>query len=256
MKRGMLVVIALVVLAGLAVGAASDEGKHRGGQSVYFGFLLNTPRLGAVALDLAAPDRAGRRALRAYVCDGFGPPEGMAIWFTGAFAGRPAGADPQSFVSVSGQEQLVITGVNDRGVYGAFTDASGATAHFVAYTAIDGAGIYDVTLDERLRYTGISTDGARLEARVTSDNAVVGTIKPAAGKRISFKVHNLALASPADLAAHGLSEDYTKYAANSQVPGTYVAVIAPGGSHWFGRSGFVRAGAPGSEIIGLDKKAF
>src|SRR5687768_2498325 len=93
-----------------------------------------------------------------------------------------------------------------------------------------------VTLDERLRYTGISTDGARLDARVTSDNAVVGTIKPAGGKWISFKVHNLALASPADRAAHGLSEDYTKYAANSQVPGTYVAVIAPGGSHWFGRS--------------------
>ena len=256
MKRGMLVVIALAMLAGLAVAAASDEGKHRGGQDVYCGFLLNTPRLGAVALDLAAPDRAGKRALRAYVCDGFGPPQGMAIWFTGTFAGKPEAGNPQTFVSVSTHEQLLITGINDRGVYGAFTDAAGATAHFVAYTAIDGAGIDDVTLDERLRYTGISTDGSKLEARVAGDNAVVGTIKPAGGKRISFKVHNLALASPADLAAHGLSEDYRNYAANSQVPGTYVAVIAPGGSHWFGRSGFVRAGAPGSEIIGLDKKAF
>ena len=36
--------------------------------------------------------------------------------------------------------------------------------------------------------------------------------------------------------------------------GEYVAVIAPGGSHWFGRSGDVRSGSPGVFIIGLDKK--
>src|SRR5688500_11927742 len=111
MKRGVLVVIALAMLAGLAVAAASDAGKHRGGQDVYCAFSLTTPRLGAVALDLAAPARAGKRALRAYVCDGFGPPQGMAIWFTGTFAGKPAAGNPQTFVSVSTHEQLLITGI-------------------------------------------------------------------------------------------------------------------------------------------------
>jgi len=139
-------------------------------------------------------------------------------------------------------------------VYGAFTDAGGTTAHFVAYTSIDGAGIYDVTLDEHLHYTGVSTDGARLEAQVGSGGTTTGTIKPHRGKPVSFTVQNLALSSPADLATHGLSEDYRKYAANSQVPGVYVAVIAPGGSHWFGRNGAVRSGSPGLGIIGLDTK--
>jgi len=254
MKRGMLVVIALMLLAALAIASASDEGKHRGGQSVYFGFLLGSPRLAAVAVDLAAADRGGQRVLRAYVCDGFGPPEGIAIWFTGAVVGTPDRLHPQSFVSAGGQETLLITNINERGVYGAFTDASGATAHFVAYTSVDGAGIYDVTLDENLHYTGVSTDGARLDAQVGSGGTTTGTIKPHQGKRISFTVQNLALSSPAELAAYGLSEDYRKYAANSQVPGVYVAVIAPGGSHWFGRNGAIRSGAPGIAIIGLDTK--
>ena len=38
------------------------------------------------------------------------------------------------------------------------------------------------------------------------------------------------------------------------MPGEYVAVIAPGGSHWLGRSGNVRGGQSGLNIIGLDKK--
>jgi hypothetical protein len=33
-----------------------------------------------------------------------------------------------------------------------------------------------------------------------------------------------------------------------------VAVFAPGGSHWLGRSGNVRGGQSGANIIGLDKK--
>lgn len=128
-----------------------------------------------------------------------------------------------------GQETLAITVMNDRRVLGVFTDASGSAAQFASYPAIDGAGIYQVTLDESLHYAGTSTDGAVLDAQAESDGTTIGTIKPLGGKTINFAVHSLALASPADLAAHALSEDYLKYAAFNQVPGSYVAVIAPGG---------------------------
>ena len=53
---------------------------------------------------------------------------------------------------------------------------------------------------------------------------------------------------------NGLPVEYALYKNENQVPGSYVAVIAPGGSHWFGRAGFVQGGALLAEIIGLDKK--
>ncbi|MEA2467346.1 MAG: hypothetical protein QOJ57_1472, partial [Thermoleophilaceae bacterium] len=66
----------------------------------------------------------------------------------------------------------------------------------------------------------------------------------------------LALSTPAQLSARGLSASYRKDASRSLVPGEYVAVIAPGGTHWLGRAGNVRGGRPDAEIIGLDKKEF
>jgi hypothetical protein len=256
MKR-IAMVTSLAVMAAMLFVGASDQGKRTGQQDVYFGFLLGSSRVAAVALDLAPPDRAGRRALRAYVCDGLGPPDGIAIWFKGLVeADEVSSAHPLRLASVGGHEELVISAFGDRGVYGSFSETSAKTAHFVAYPAIEGAGIYQVTLDQNLRYTGTSTDGARLEAQADTNGTTTGTIKPATGKQIPFTVHSLALASPAELSAHGLSLDYTKYVAFNQVPGSYVAVIAPGGSHWFGRSGSVQLGTPGAFIIGLDKKEF
>jgi hypothetical protein len=254
MKRAASFVGLALVAAGLAV-VVSGQGRHRGQQDVYFGYLLGSPRLAGVAFDVAAPDRNGKRLLRAYVCDGLGVPDGMAVWFKGEIpADLESATFPASFTSVGGQETLTITVMNDRRVLGVFSEASGARASFASYPAIDGAGIYQVTLDEGLRYTGISTDGARLDAQANGEGTTVGTIKPAQGKAVDFTVHSLALASPGELAAYGLSQSYLDYAAFNQVPGSYVAVIAPGGSHWFGRSGAVQLGRPGLEIIGLDKK--
>lgn len=223
--------------------------------SVYFGYLLGSPRIGGVAIDLAAPDANGGRVLRAYVCDGLGPPEGMAVWFRGDVAADPFpdGAD-LTFTSAGGQETLRVTAMNGTGIYGAYTEANGATSHFAAYPAFDGAGIYQVTLDESLRYTGTSTQGAILDAQASGDGSTRGTITLADGKQIAFGVRSLSLADPADLARHGLSDAYKRYAADNQVPGEYVAVISPGGAHWFGRSGNVREGQPGRTIISLDKK--
>ena len=223
--------------------------------SVYFGFLQGTPRIGGVAIDLTAPDANGNRILRAYVCDGLGPPEGMAVWFRGDLISEtfPGGQD-LTFNSAGGQETLRITAMNGTGVYGAYTEANGAVSHFAAYPAFDGAGIYQVTLDESLRYKGTSTQGAVLDAQAAADGSTRGSITLADGKTIEFGVRSLSLADPAMLAQHGLSDAYRKFAADNQVPGEYVAVIAPGGSHWFGRSGNVREGQPGRTIIGLDKK--
>jgi hypothetical protein len=257
MKRVATIVGIGVVTAVLAVVAASGQGRHKGQQDVYFGYLLATPRLAGVAFDLSAPDRNGKRILRAYVCDGLGVPDGLAVWFKGEV---PADPEPQDFplhlTSVSGQENLTITVLSDGRVLGAFTEASGDRSPFAAYPAIDGAGIYQVTLDADLHYTGTSTEGALLDAQADGEGTTTGVIKPANGNAIEFTVHSLALASPAALSSHGLSEDYLKYTAFNQVPGSYVAVIAPGGSHWFGRSGAVQLGSPGLAIIGLDKKVF
>jgi hypothetical protein len=243
MKRFALIV-GVALMATVLSGVASGQGTERGRQDVYFGFLLGSGRVAAVAVDLGPPDRTGARVLRAYVCDGLGSPDGTAVWFKGSV--NPDGVSndsPLVLTSVSGNETLRIFALHDRSISGAFTEASGAASPFVSYPAIDGAGIYQVTLDETLRYTGTSTDGAVLDAQATSDGTTTGTITPA---------HGLALTSAVELNAHGFTTDYLDYAAVNQVPGSYVAVIAPGGSHWFGRSGAVTLGSPGVFIIGLD----
>src|SRR5688572_32895559 len=85
--------------------------------SVYFGYLQGTPRIGGVAIDLTAPDANGKRILRAYVCDGMGPPEGMAVWFRGDLEAEtfPGGED-LVITSAGGQEKLRITAMNGSGV--------------------------------------------------------------------------------------------------------------------------------------------
>jgi len=268
--KPILTVIALPLAAVLLLGAANHAGNH-GKQEVYFGFLIGTERVAAVAIDLAPPTRDGRRALTAYVCDGLGTPQGIAIWFTGVIDTKSlTGPIHLAGVGPLHDYVLTITALKERGVYGAFTEANGDRAHFVAYPAFDGAGIYDVTLDERLHYTGLSTDGSTLDAQAALDGTTVGTIKPAHGKEVTFKVRSLALAPVAKLEEHGLPADFKTYAAHNQVPGSYVAVIAPGGSHWFGKTTFgsalgsaiIRSGlccqtgttTVIAEIIGLDKQ--
>jgi hypothetical protein len=75
------------------------------------------------------------------------------------------------------------------------------------------------------------------------------------GRELGFTIHSLALGAPAEMEAHVFPTDFNKYAGFNQVPGSYVAVVASGGSHWFGRSGSVQLGTAGAFIIVLDKKA-
>jgi hypothetical protein len=278
MKRMLALVVVAATVAFMIGATASDQGQHTGQQDVYFGFLNGslatvpgspTPvaRLAGVAVDIGAPDRSGQRRLRAYVCDGFGvgvpdAPEGLAVWFRGSLPATPnAGTFPLTIEAPGRLERLVIYGVSDSAVHGTLIESTGATSQFVAYEAIDGAGIYQVTLDQTLHYTGASTDGATLDAVAdAATGKTVGTIKPAQGKQIDFSVRSLALATETELTARGLSTEYPKYAAHNQVPGEYVALIAPGGTHWFGRIGSIQfstgitSGSILPEIIGLDKE--
>jgi hypothetical protein len=257
--------ITLTVCAALCVGLlgacggddkSEDSDKAANKAAVYFGWLLGTSEPAAVAIEIDKADAQGMSKVRAYVCDGRGEPEGKAIWFSGpvdAVATTTPGTSA-TLTSAGGNEDLVLEYVADGRVQGSFKDEEGARRQFAAYPAIDGAGIYEVSLDQDLHYTGVSTDGNKLDATAQKSGRTAGTITTAGGEKVEFAVQSLSLATPAQLSARGLPTDYRKYQKVNQVPGEYVAVIAPGGSHWLGRSGNVRGGQSGLNIIGLDKK--
>jgi bacillopeptidase F (M6 metalloprotease family) len=179
----------------------------------------------------------------------------MAVWFRGPVNEEAVNRleEEVRLTSPGGQETLQIGQLDDREVRGAFTNADGRTSRYIAFPAFDGGGIYEVTLGEDLVYSGTSTDGSTVEGQPDEKGNVTGTITTAEGKQIEFFTQNMALASAELLTEQGLPTTYTQFAENGRVPGEYVAVVAPGGSHWFGRSGNVRGGSPGANIIGLDK---
>ncbi len=257
--RRLLVILAVAASAGVIVGCGDDDDKEKAEatkQKDYFGWVLGTKEPTAVALDLDEPDEQGKVKVKAYVCDGLGAPDGKAVWFVGMVDPDEVNARGGSVTlkSASGKERLVIANLSQPAISGSFTTADGEKSQFVANPAQDGAGIYSVTLNENLEYSGTSTDGSKLTAKADEKGATKGTIKTADGEELDFSVQSLALATPAQLSQRAVSDSYKRYVKNNQVPGQYVAVIAPGGGWWLGRSGDVRGGRPGLNIIGLDKK--
>jgi hypothetical protein len=205
-----------------------------------------------VGLDVDESDQAGARAVRAYVCDGLGPPVRTAVWFKGSVnAGNTA-----SMTSPGGKETLDLA-LGDQEATGTYTDAAGASHPFTAPLAFGGAGIYNVTIDENYRYTGISTDGSSLDAQIdwnaespsggqNEETVVVeGTITTAAGEKIDFRNYALPFVTPEDLREAGMPTTYSQFQDTSLRPDEYIAVVSPGGLYWFGRSGDVKGGTPG-----------
>jgi hypothetical protein len=221
---------------------------------VYFGWLLGTTDIVAVALDIGVEDSTGMLPVRAYVCNGLGGDDGLAVWFKGSVDPDTI-LEPGQFAILTSPgegETLAIGNLNDYGVRGTFTRGDADPVRFATFRAVDGAGIYDVTLDENLHYTGIATNGSTLDAQVLEDGYVSGAITTAEGEEVQVYVQVLALVPPEQLADIGVPLAYTDFAKQSVVPGTYVAVISPGGAFWMGRSGNVRDGRPGTDIIGLN----
>ncbi|MEA2444377.1 MAG: hypothetical protein QOJ12_1669 [Thermoleophilales bacterium] len=249
------------VSAALTVGGCGGDSqkatKKAATPIAYFGWVLGTAEPTGIAIEVAGAGGATKK-IKAYVCDGLGPPKGKAVWFAGPVDTKVTNGVGQTveLMSAGKRETLDVDHFDDRLVKGSFTDSAGVRKQYVAYPARDGAGIYEVTLDSSLRYSGTSTDGSKLSAQADRRGLVTGDLTTADGTKIPFAMRTLALASPAELSSRGISSAYRKDVARSVVPGEYVAVIAPGGTHWLGRAGNVRDGNPAGEIIGLDKKEF
>jgi hypothetical protein len=232
---------------------------------VYFGWLLGTKQPAGVAIEVAAgAGKAGK--IRVYVCDGLGPQQGgMAVWFAGILDPKATETKPLRLNSLGKTETFQVDTFTNRVLKGTFTDFHRKRYQYIAYPSHDGAGIYEVTLDKSLKYTGVSTLGDKVTAQANRTSGLVkGRLTTTAGAKIPFTLHTLSLAPPAKLKASGLSTTYLKDKNNSLVPGEYTAVVAPSSTHWLGRAitlsrfpTLIRSDIVViAEIIGLDKKEF
>jgi hypothetical protein len=133
-----------------------------------------------------------------------------------------------------------ITGtITDDGISGELTLPDGVARRYFAAPSGEGAGIYTVQVAPDRRHTGTSEQGAKMDLKYDK-GTVMGTLTAPDGK--SYPMLG------ADLAhAYRYTDEYSK-------PDTYTAFVAPRGRYVFGRSGNIRAGSSGANIIGLDKK--
>lgn len=142
-----------------------------------------------------------------------------------------------SLTSVGGRARLRAR-IESGLVSGTITYAGGRTRRFFALPAGQGAGIYDIAVTPDGRMQGSSEEGGRLTARQDGDFVLV-TVTAADGRSFTNR--------PADLTRT------LRYRVAGNKPDTYVAIVAPRGRFIFGRSGNVRGGSTGVNIIGLDK---
>lgn len=201
---------------------------------VFFGRLRF--QTDVLLVDVNPPAAAGGpRSVKVYVSDGEPEPEGDVEWFQGMFTG-----DSFSLTSASGDAQIQAT-VSAAGVTGSVTYGSGPALPLFAGPAGLGAGVYDVTVDASNRLTGTSEEGGRIDF-VRNDFTVDGTITTPAGTVIPTRIHDL---------VRGLR--YPNFEQIATVPDSYVAFVSPRARYIVGRSGNVRGGSGGLNIIGLDK---
>ena len=197
---------------------------------IYYGRVaMTTDKLAFDVKDL--PD--GRRQLRAYVSDAEPEPEGDIEWFT-----SPVSGSAFTVTSASGNARIEGT-LGPDGVDGLLTLPGQPARRYFASPAGEGAGIYDVTVNQDRSHTGTSEEGAKLELTYKA-GMVNGRVTAPDGKSV-------------DLLGADLTEAY-RYGIKGSLPGTYVAFAAPRGRFLIGRNGNVRGGSAGANIIGLDKK--
>ena len=202
-----------------------------------------------IGLHVAKPTQNGTREFMAFVCDGIGPPAGKVGWFEGSMSGNTATA-----TSIGDQQTLEFS-IGDEKANGGYTDAEGIWHGFEAPLAFAGAGIYEVSISrsgsQGLDYTGESTNGATFQARDDNEDKVVQGVIVAGNKQSGLHVKSLAQFEESRLYGQGLPTTYTDYEYSSNVPGNYVALLSPGGYYWLGRSGDIREGRSGNQLIAL-----
>lgn len=174
--------------------------------------------------------------MRVYVSDGEPEPEGDIEWFSGQFSGNSF-----ALLAASGAARIDAT-VSATGVTGTVTYGNAPALPLFAGPAGAGAGIYDVTVNQSNRLVGTSKEGGRLDW-VRNGSRVDGILITPAGTVVEIHVHDL---------MRGLR--YPNAEKIATVPDTYVAFVSLNARYVVGRSGNVRSGSAGNNIIGLDKK--
>lgn len=201
---------------------------------VFFGRLKF--RNDVLLVDVNAPTVAdGPRTVKVYVSDGEPEPDGDIEWFSGEFSG-----DSFTLTSASGDAQIAGT-VTTAGVSGTLTYAGSAPVLLFAGPAGEGAGVYDVTVDDTNRLTGTSEEGGSLDF-VRTGTTVDGTVTTPAGTELEVRIHDLVRI-----------QRFAGADAIATVPDSYVAFVSPRARYIVGRSGAVRSGSEGNNIIDLDQ---
>lgn len=184
-----------------------------------------------IGIKVDPPNPVGTRRVRAYMSDS--EPGGDLQWFEGQVAGNTV-----DLTSKSGDARMQSTLANDL-IEGSLTLPGGRVHRFFALPAGEGAGIYDVTVNPDGSLLGTSEEGGRL-----------------VGQQNGIQVP-LVLTAPDGQVYEDHPNDLTlafKYPMPGNQPDTYVAIVAPHGRLIFGRSGNVRGGSAGNNIIGIDIK--
>ncbi len=181
---------------------------------------------------LSEPNPQGMRRLRVYLSDGEPEPEGDIEWFVGEFAG-------DVFNLASASKNATMTGqFGPEAAAGEIVLEGAPPRRFFAVPAGDGAGIYEVRVTPEKQYDGTSEQGGTLSLTQRGDS-VSGTITTPGGKEVP-------------VAAYDLTQVFN-YSVEGSLPDTYLAFASPSGRYIIGRSGDVRGGTAGNNIIGLDK---
>jgi len=201
---------------------------------IFFGRLRFQTDL--LLVDVNAPTVAdGPRGIRVYVSDGEPEPEGDIAWFQGEFSGN----DFQ--LTAAGGGATISGTVTAAGASGTVTFDGGPALPFFAGPAGEGAGVYDVTVDNEGRVRGTSEEGGILDLRIDG-TSVTGTLTTPAGTALAVNVVDLVRALR-----------YPDFERIATAPETYVAFLAPHGRYIVGRSGSVRTGSTSCCVIGIDK---
>lgn len=166
----------------------------------------------------------GERKVQAYVCDG--QPLGTAEWFAGQMAGNTL-----ELTSVSGNARLQAV-LTEEMATGTVALADGTLRRFAASAAHEGAGLYEVIVASDGRRSGTSANGAKDEARVSSDGVWTwGTIRLPSGEAVDYRRRQIA-----------------GYQGGAK-PDTYMTIVLPGAERERGRGGEVKTGEPSSNFI-------
>ena len=169
----------------------------------------------------------GERKVQAYVCDG--QPQGTAEWFAGQMEGNTL-----ELTSVSGNARLQAM-LTEEMATGTVALADGTLRRFAASAAHEGAGLYEVIVASDGRRSGTSANGAKDEARVSSDGVWTwGTIRLPSGEAVDYRRRQTA-----------------GYQGGAK-PDTYMTIVLPGGERERGRGGEVKTGQPSSNFISSD----